>query len=824
MRRGPGCVSEDEAIAFVHGAPTAEERAAVLAHIESCGRCRILIGQVAAGPSAATARSGPGPITTLPLGTLVEGRYRITRFIAAGGMGEVYAARDTLLDHDVALKTLPPTALDDERAIARIKKELLLAWRVSDPNVCRLLEFGVHQMRPQGAVYAIPFLTMELLQGETLGRRLRRAGPLSIGQARPLVAQLLSGIEAIHRAGVVHRDLKSDNVFLAEGSAGELRVVVMDLGLARTLEPGGSGPGLTGGAVVGTMAYMAPEQLEGRPPTVAFDIYALGVVLYEMLTGALPFQGSTAIAAALKRFSEDPVPPSRLMPVPDPAWDALVLRCLARDPGQRFSSIEQVRAAVGARSGPQRAAADARLAGPLSSGLAPTVSPASVPVVRARPRWRVLALVAAAIAAGAGGGGWALLRGRGPGTPAAPGAQPLGPVGAGPAAVPVVVGNGRGAALAAWRQSDGKRFRIWANLYRRDSGWGTARPLDVGEGDARSIALDLDARGNGFLAWRQSNGRVYQLWTCRVGPGGWERPVQVEPPALGAVSGVDVALDGAGNAWLVWQQAQNRRESLWAMRCPFGKPCSGGSLLEHDDAGDASDATIRQTPDGQAFAIWHQRDGEERGVWTAFAPPGGSWGPPRRLQAPGTHASSPRLAVNARGQALATWRQSEDAHEGVWSSLHEPGRGWSAPRPVIQNAEAVGHADVGIDAAGNGIATWRQTQGTEDHVFGAVLDPTGGWGAPVRLDAPDAQKCGHTDLAMDEQGAALVAWQQESGGGGVWASRFDPRRGWTAPFRVDPGAPRASEPVVTNRGGLTLVVWHQSCGRQDCTWGRLLGP
>ncbi|HEY0715709.1 MAG TPA: serine/threonine-protein kinase, partial [Polyangia bacterium] len=273
-------------------------------------------------------------------GTLVASRYEITRFVARGGMGEVYQATDRFLSHVVALKTLASTSLDDLRAIARLKDEVTLARRVSHPNVCRILEFGLHNdpIALPGTL-PLPFLTMDFLEGETLGQRIRRSGAMSTASTRTLLAQLIAGLEAIHAAGIVHRDFKSDNVLLVPSGPGKERAVVMDLGLARALdvEP----RSLTGGIVVGTLDYMAPEQIDGARPTPAFDVYALGVVIYEMLTGRTPFADTGGLGAAVRKLSMKPMRPSRAG-APTDVWDDLVLRCLERAPGKRFTSVTAV--------------------------------------------------------------------------------------------------------------------------------------------------------------------------------------------------------------------------------------------------------------------------------------------------------------------------------------------------------------------------------------------------------------------------------------------------------------------------------------------------
>ncbi len=293
-----------------------------------------------------------GPVFSA--GETIAGRYRILRFLAQGGMGEVYEAEDLDLLQTVALKTIGAHAGDtDPSAVERFKREIALARAVTHPNVCRIFDLGRH--RPETPAGAIPlpeitFLTMELLAGETLSDWLRRRGRLSTAEALPLVEQMAEALDAAHRAQIVHRDFKSENVFLvpeeeATPTAGvpvAKRAVVTDFGVAR----GGAGDKfasqVTGAGIVGTPSYMAPEQVEGGPINAAADIYSLGIVIYEMVTGRLPFEGANPLSTAVKRLNEPPQPPHVFVPDLDAWWEKAILRCLERDPQKRFESAADV--------------------------------------------------------------------------------------------------------------------------------------------------------------------------------------------------------------------------------------------------------------------------------------------------------------------------------------------------------------------------------------------------------------------------------------------------------------------------------------------------
>jgi len=351
------CPDEETLLAFLHGALGRAPLAALDQHLDSCAACRdVVAALVDVGPRpAAEARALGGP-PALPAGSVVADRYRIDRFIGRGGMGEVYQAEDQLLHEQVALKALAPDLAGDAEAIRRLKREVLLARRITHPNVCRIFDFGQTAGRTAQA-----FLTMEFLSGQTLRRRLGALGRMLPAAALPLVQQMAAGLEAAHQAGVIHRDFKSDNVMVCANGSGEdagERAVVTDFGLARTSAVTGGGrrdPTTIAGTVVGTPTHAAPEQLEGRPVTAAADVHALGVVLYEMVTGGLlPFPGRSPLEVAERRLRQDAPSPRRLVPDLDPTWDSVILRCLARNPAERYPTAAAVVSALSTAPAPRR--------------------------------------------------------------------------------------------------------------------------------------------------------------------------------------------------------------------------------------------------------------------------------------------------------------------------------------------------------------------------------------------------------------------------------------------------------------------------------------
>ncbi len=279
---------------------------------------------------------------------VLAGRFRIVRYIAGGGMGEVYEAEDQELRERVAIKTIRADILVQPNAMARFKREVYLARKVTHPNVCRIFDLFRHKPDDGSVKEEIVFISMELLRGKTLAARMKDGARMSMSEALPLVGQMASALAAAHEVGIVHRDFKPGNVVLVAGSGtGGERAVVTDFGLALQSLASDEGVSVsTGQGILGTPAYMAPEQLEGRPATNASDIYALGLVIYEMVTGGRAFAGESPLSSAFKRLSEPPRPPRDFAPDLSPACESIILRCLARDPTDRFTSARDVTTAL----------------------------------------------------------------------------------------------------------------------------------------------------------------------------------------------------------------------------------------------------------------------------------------------------------------------------------------------------------------------------------------------------------------------------------------------------------------------------------------------
>ena len=275
------------------------------------------------GPPGATPRGGSEPIATLPLGRLLGGRYEILAPLGEGGMGSVYKALDRELDRVLAVKVIRDQNANYPALLLRFKRELVLARQITHRNVIRIFDLGVAD--------GLRFITMEYVEGRDLSAVLKERGKLSPAEAVSYVEQICEGLSVTHKEGVVHRDLKPSNVMIdAQG-----RAVIMDFGVARAMDKST----LTNtGTIMGTPVYMSPEQAKGTPLDLRSDLYTLGIIFYELLTGKLPFEADNLMTTLLKRCQEDPVPPIEVDPAVPLALNKIILKAMNREPAARYQS------------------------------------------------------------------------------------------------------------------------------------------------------------------------------------------------------------------------------------------------------------------------------------------------------------------------------------------------------------------------------------------------------------------------------------------------------------------------------------------------------
>ncbi len=292
-------------------------------------------------------------------GTIIDGRYRVLHRLGAGGMADVYLAQDEQLDREVALKLLHRRFAEDPGFVERFRREAQAAASLQHPNVVSVFDRGTFE-----DTY---YIAMEYLDGRTLKRLIREEAPLETTRAIDLTIQMLKAARFAHRRGVIHRDLKPHNVIVDSGD----HVKVTDFGIARA----GASDMTETGSIMGTAQYLSPEQAQGHAVSAPSDLYSVGIVLYEMLTGRVPFDGESPVSIALKHVSEAPIPPSQFNPEIPSALEQVVLWSLNKDPADRpadadqfIMALEQVREALAAPAGEVTASMRALAAG---TGLVP---------------------------------------------------------------------------------------------------------------------------------------------------------------------------------------------------------------------------------------------------------------------------------------------------------------------------------------------------------------------------------------------------------------------------------------------------------------------
>ena len=328
----------------------------------------------------------PLPVTRL-------GRYEVVRRLGRGGMAEIFEARHVELETRVAIKVIHPSLAAGDGAIDRVLREGRAAAAIHHPHVVRVLDVGAEER--------VPYLVMELLEGEDLASRIARGGPLAVEDIVELLLPVLSGVCAAHRAGIIHRDLKPSNIFLAQRHRG-IEPVVVDFGISKVILPTPT-PAPSSRVIAGTVQYMAPEQVRGSArASPKSDQYALGVILFECATGGAPFWDEDHYELLHSIMTAPIVPPSEINPRIPKAFDAVVLRALTRDPEARFDSV----AALG---GALLRFAREEVRQKWSEEFGPHVT-AEAELGSAR-KWRpVVALVALLALVGTLGGAWTLRR------------------------------------------------------------------------------------------------------------------------------------------------------------------------------------------------------------------------------------------------------------------------------------------------------------------------------------------------------------------------------------------------------------------------------
>jgi tetratricopeptide (TPR) repeat protein/predicted Ser/Thr protein kinase len=269
-----------------------------------------------------------GSITQIATGTILGERYEIQALLGEGGMGAVYKAKDREVGHLVALKVIRPELANQQSILNRFKQELILARQITHKNVIRIFDLGQAE--------GVKFITMEFVEGRDLHSLLKEGRVFTLSEKVRIIQQVCRALEAAHAEGVVHRDLKPHNIMVEESG----RVVVMDFGIARSME--GTAGQTSTGALLGTPAYMSPEQAKGDKVDTRSDLFSLGIIFYELLTGVAPFESETMVGLLLKRIQEKPIPPIERDPAIPEGLNDIVLKCMTVDLNDRYQSAQEI--------------------------------------------------------------------------------------------------------------------------------------------------------------------------------------------------------------------------------------------------------------------------------------------------------------------------------------------------------------------------------------------------------------------------------------------------------------------------------------------------
>ncbi len=291
-----------------------------------CGNCGTQIKPLGDIPPSHT-KTAQIPVKDIARGTTIADRYEVMEELGRGGMGNVYRVVDKKINEEMALKLLHPVIATEKKTIERFKNELKLARKITHKNVCRMYDLNEEE--------GTPYITMEYVSGEDLKDMIRMTGQLNVGRAISIAKQICEGLAEAHHLGVVHRDLKSRNIMIDK----EGNTRIMDFGIARSLKA----EGITGdGIMVGTPEYMSPEQVKGEEVDQRSDIYSLGIVLFEMVAGKIPFEGDTSLSIALKHKTEEPPNPRDFNAQIPEELNAVILKCMEKEKEERYQSTGEV--------------------------------------------------------------------------------------------------------------------------------------------------------------------------------------------------------------------------------------------------------------------------------------------------------------------------------------------------------------------------------------------------------------------------------------------------------------------------------------------------
>jgi hypothetical protein len=435
------------------------------------------------------------------------------------------------------------------------------------------------------------------------------------------------------------------------------------------------------------------------------------------------------------------------------------------------------------------------------------------------------AVVALTLAlAGCGGGGAAPEPAPPPPAPKAWAGAAAVELGALDADDPQIAVDAKGNAMAVWVQQQPGSFRrdIWAARYVAGTGWGQPELIETGTGSAFSPQVAVDASGNAIAVWEQAVGAGEEDVRANryVAGSGWGQAQLVSNLAeVGEANDVQIAMDASGNALVVWRQSEGEgvRQNLWFNRYAVSSGWGVPDLVERSP-GDTFAPQIAMNASGIAMAVWRQsEDGSDLvNVMASRYEPGSGWAVPELVELNNSgDAFDPQIALHANGNAIAVWNQFDGTRHNIWASRFTPAGQWSAPELIeFDDLDRAFDPQISMDASGNAIAVWEQSDGVRLNIWASRFDGTR-WDTAQKIETDDTDDARGPQVAMDASGNALAVWEQSDGtSDSIWAARYVAGAGWRAPELLETSdTDDTEEPqIAMNANGNAIAVWRQSAG------------
>jgi Bacterial Ig-like domain len=381
---------------------------------------------------------------------------------------------------------------------------------------------------------------------------------------------------------------------------------------------------------------------------------------------------------------------------------------------------------------------------------------------------------------------------------------------------PQIAFDAKGNALAVWQQTDGTRYNILANRYVMGTGWGTATLIETDNaGDATSPQIAIDANGNALAVWQQSDGTHTNIWANRYVVGtGWGTATLIETDNAGDATSPQIAIDANGNALAVWQQSDGTRTNILANRYVVGMGWGTAALIETINTGSATAPQIAINANGNALVVWQQSDGTRYNIWSNRYVVGTGWGTAALIETDNAgSAYSPQIAVDTSGNALAVWDQSDGTRNNIWSNRYVVGTGWGTATLIETDNNDAGNPQIAVDASGNALAVWEQTDGTRYNIWSNRYVMGSGWGTAALIETDNVDTAFSAQVAIDASGNAIAVWQQSDGTlFNIWSNRYVAGTGWGTASRVEIGNVGDSEnpQIAVDTNGNAMAVWEET--------------